>query len=214
MIRFSTMLLGYAALAACNFTAIGSQQDESAEATATPQIEARPTPTATVAPADADMLTATGWGPLRIGMTRAEIEAALGKDSNPQLVGGPDPEQCDVFHPARAPDALRVMVENDKLSRIELIDRTDIRTADGFTVGDTAEAIKAKLGDRVAATPHKYAAAPAEYLTMWQSGAKPGPDGYAADAAARGITYEIGDDGTVTLIFAGGPAIQYVEGCL
>ena len=41
-----------------------------------------------------------------------------------------------------------------------------------------------------------------------------GPGGYVSDEAARGITYEIGTDGKVQSIFAGGPAIQYVEGCL
>ena len=30
---------------------------------------------------------------------------------------------------------------------------------------------------------------------------------------ARGIVYEIGSDGNVATIHAGGPAIRYVEGC-
>ena len=211
MTRQMVVLLGCAALAACNFTATGSDRTE---AQATPSVEAAAMPTSRAAatPVDANVLTPTGWGPLRIGMTRAEVETALGKDSNPEAVGGPEPESCDVFHPARAPDAMQVMIEDGRLSRIELLDRTDIGTVDGFTVGDQASAIKAKLGAGLQVEPHKYAAAPAEYLTHWQSGA--GTQAYVQNKAARGIRYEIGDDGTVTLIFAGGPSIQYVEGCL
>ncbi|WP_262423623.1 hypothetical protein [Brevundimonas denitrificans] len=46
---------------------------------------------------DPNALSAQGWGPLRIGMTRAEVVAALGEDANPDAVGGPDPESCDQF---------------------------------------------------------------------------------------------------------------------
>ena len=33
------------------------------------------------------------------------------------------------------------------------------------------------------------------------------------DANARGLLYEVGGDGKVRAIRAGGPSIQYVEGC-
>ncbi len=196
-------------LAACNFAATGSQPE--AEATATS--EATPTPVAT-ATTDASLLIATGWGPLRIGMTQEEVIAALGPDANPQNVGGPEPEQCDQFRPQRAPENMLVMIEQGKLARIELTGPTDVQTPDGFTVGDAASAIKAKLGPRVTAEPHKYVDAPAEYLTVWQDGVTPGQGGNVDDAAARGVRYEVGENGRVNSIFAGGPAIQYVEGCL
>ena len=70
-------------------------------------------PAAPATPVDANAVTAQGWGPLRIGMTRAEVEAALGADANPNAVGGPDPESCDVFRPTRAPEGLMVMVGNN-----------------------------------------------------------------------------------------------------
>src|SRR5690606_9967730 len=53
-----------------------------------------------------DVITADGWGPLRIGMTRDEVVAAAGDDANPDAVGGPDPQRCDQFRPARAPAGL------------------------------------------------------------------------------------------------------------
>ena len=208
MRRPAACLLLPLALAACNFAATGSE----AETEATSAAAAEPAPVAT-ATADANTLTATGWGPLRIGMTRGQVVEALGPDANPQNVGGAEPEQCDQFRPQRAPENMLLMIEQGKLSRIELDGPTDIRTPDGFTVGDAASAIKAKLGARLSAQPHKYVDAPAEYLSVWQNGVTPGEGGYVDDPSARGIVYEVGADGRVDHIFAGGPAIQYVEGC-
>ena len=151
-------------------------------------------------------LTAEGWGPLRIGMTRDEVVAASGEDANPQAVGGPDPEACDEFRPARAPEGMLVMVERGRLTRISLSAGSDVRTERGFGPGDPASAIRAAYGDAAVISPHKYQPHPAEYITVWAT-APPGPD-------ARGIVYEIGPDGRVAHVHAGGPSIQYVEGCL
>jgi hypothetical protein len=155
-------------------------------------------------------LTGEGWGPLRIGMTRAEVVAGLGEDANPDAVGGADPESCDQFRPERAPEAMLLMVENDRLTRISLTDTSDIMTDRGLRVGDTAERVKAAYGEEARVTPHKYQDAPAEYITVWSRG---GGEAYVQDADARGLVYEIGANGTVMAIHAGGPSIQYVEGC-
>lgn len=155
-------------------------------------------------------LTGEGWESLRIGMTRAGIVEALGEDANPDAVGGPDPESCDQFRPERAPEGMLLMVQNDRLTRISLGDESGIMTDKGLRVGDTAERVKAVYGDQAIVTSHKYQAAPAEYVTVWTRG---GGEGYVEDENARGIVYEIGSDGTVMAIHAGGPSIQYVEGC-
>ena len=167
-------------------------------------------PAAPATPVDANAVTAQGWGPLRIGMTRAEVEAALGPDANPNAVGGPDPESCDVFRPTRAPEGLMVMVEQGVLTSIWLSDGSSLRTDRGFGVGDEASAIKAAYGTAATVEPHKYAAAPAEYITSWSVGG--GPD-FVQNPAARGIAYHIGTDGRAEQVAAGGPSIQYVEGC-
>ena len=52
--------------------------------------------------------------------------------------------------------------------------------------------------------------APAENLFVW---AKGGSTSYVTDATARGVRYEIGTDGLVKAVRAGGPSIQLVEGC-
>jgi hypothetical protein len=99
-----------------------------------------------------------------------------------------------------------VMIEQGRLTRITLIRGSDVETAEGFGVGDSASVIKAAYGARAQVTPHKYLPAPAEYITIWRM-PPPSPE-------ARGIVYETGSDALVTHVHAGGPSIQYVEGCL
>ena len=151
-------------------------------------------------------LTADGWGPIRVGMTRAELVAAAGEDANPDAVGGPDPEQCDQFRPRAAPAGMLVMVERDTVTRISVGRTSQVKTDAGFGPGDAAQDIKAEYGARASATPHKYVEPPAEYVTVWQTNANA--------SHARGIVYEIGADGRVTHVHAGSRSIQYVEGCL
>ena len=73
--------------------------------------------------------------------------------------------------------------------------------------------MRAAYGDRLHAEPHHYLELPAEYLTVWAVG-DPGDEPYTEDPAARGIRYETDLDRRVETIHAGGPSIQYVEGCL
>ena len=195
MIRLATTAAAASLLllAACN-------APESAE---TPPAEAPATP---VAPADPNALTAQGFGPLRIGMTLAEIEAAMGPDANPEAVGGPDPESCDMFRPERAPDGVLVMVQNGVLTSVWLSRNTSVETDRALKVGDPAAEVKRVYGATAEVEPHKYAEAPAEYITVWSTADHQSP-------AARGLKYEIGMDGRVQTIAGGGPSIQYVEGC-
>lgn len=180
--------------------------------------ETAPPPPATSIPASADdaatsdpatspaPLTALGWGPIRVGMTRAEVVAAAGEDANPGAVGGPEPEACDQFRPERAPEGMLVMIERDRLTRITLSAGSIIKTERGFGVGDPAAQIEEAYGAAAVSSPHKYSPAPAEYITVWMT-PPGGPD-------ARGLVYEIGTDGRVAHVHAGGLSIQYVEGCL
>ena len=155
----------------------------------------------------ANVLTAQGFGPLRIGMTRAEVEAALGPDSDPKSVGGPDPASCDMFRPARAPEGLSVMLENGVLTSVWVSRNAAVETERDLNVGDTAAEVRRVHGSAAVVEPHKYVEAPAEYLTVWSTADH-------SSAAARGLKYEIGLDGKVQTIAAGGPSISYVEGCL
>jgi hypothetical protein len=168
-------------------------------------------PIATEAPVDTNAITANAWGPLHVGMTRAEVTAAVGA-GNPNAVGGADPASCDLFHPARAPEGMLVMIQQDVLTSIILRNNTDLKTDRGFGVGDTGAAIKAAYGASASVSPHHYSP-PGEYIDVWTIGAPPNATTFVQDPAARGIRYETSPEGVVTAVHAGGPSIQNVEGC-
>lgn len=150
------------------------------------------------------LLTPDGWGPLRIGMSRAEVVAAAGEDAQPDAVGGPDPEACDEFRPRDAPDGILVMIERDVLTRISVSRTSDVATPARFHVGDSGAAVLAAYGAQAVVEPHKYWEPPARYVTVWRQ----------ADGERRGIRYEIDADDEIVHIRAGGRSIEYVEGCL
>ena len=193
-----------ALLAALLLAACGSET----QAPVAPVAEAA-APTATTASAG-DALTATGWGPLRIGMSKAEVIAAVGDTKTPDAAGIPGSD-CVEFQPAQAPDGLWVMIEGDRLTRITIGDLSEVKDASGLGLGDTAAKVKETHGGKAQASPHKYQDAPAEYIAVWEGGPRGEP--FVEDAAARGLVYEIDGTGNVGAIHAGGPSIQYVEGC-
>ena len=196
------------ALAGCGGAESGGRENAAAPAE---RVSAPAPARAAAAPAPL-VLTAEGFGPLRIGMSRAEVVEALGEDSEPDSVGGPEPERCDEFRPARAPEGLLVMIEDERLTSIALVDEAKVLTDRGLGLGATAASVRSAYGQALRAGPHKYEGAPAEYLTAWTMNAPKG-DEYSNDPAARGIRYEIGGKGRVQAIHAGGPSLQYVEGC-
>ncbi|MFC5343832.1 hypothetical protein ACETK8_11395 [Brevundimonas staleyi] len=184
------------------------------EATPPASAPETPAPTAPATPApDANTLTAGGYGPVRIGMTKAEVIAAVGDKFNPSLVGGAEPDVCDQWRPARSPEGVTVMLENGILTRISVASPATLKTDRGFGVGDTAAAIKAAYGPLAVSQPHKYSPAPAEDIFVWTTGAPATAGEYVQDPAARGIRYEIDGEGKASIVHIGGPAIQLVEGC-
>lgn len=181
---------------------------------AAPAASPEPAPTAEApAPSPAitfDVLTPDGVGPLKIGMTKDEVIAAAGDTRTPDAAGIPGGE-CIEFQPQRAPDGLWVMIEAGKLTRITIGEMSTLKTDKGLGLGDTAAAVKTAYGADAKASPHKYQDAPAEYITWWKGGPRAEP--YVQDETARGIAYEVDGAGKVGAIHAGGPSIQYVEGC-
>jgi hypothetical protein len=99
-----------------------------------------------------------------------------------------------------------VMVERGVLTSVWLRAGAPVETDRGVGLGDTATAVKKAYGPAAEASPHKYEDPPSEYVTVWATPSRAGPD-------ARGLRYEIGPDGRVRSIAAGGSSIQYVEGC-
>ena len=206
-------MIRFAAASAVVLIAVAACERPEEPAVPSPVVtEASPpetTPPAATPVAD-NVLTARGLGRARIGMSRAELVAAWGEDADPGAVGGVDPEVCDEFPPADAPPGVNVMIQNGALTRITLMRDAAVKTDRGFGLGDQAMAIKEAYGGAIQAQPHKYQPAPAEDLIAWERG---GSTQYVTDPAARGVRYEIGTDGEVSLIHAGDPSIQLVEGC-
>ena len=66
-------------------------------------------------------------------------------------------------------------------------------------------------GAGAVASPHEYVEKPAAYLDVWVVGS--GGEAFVTAPSARGIRYEIDEKTVVSPIHAGGPSIQYVEGC-
>ena len=205
-------------LAACGSADPGSNEAVNVQANqeqsnqAVPGIASAPSgPAAETARLDLAPLTPQGWGPLKIGMTIDEITRALGPDDDPEAVGGPDPASCDQFRPARAPRGMLVMVEEGRLTSISLIDDSPVRTDRGIGLGDKREAVTKAYGAAAVASPHKYVEKPAAYIDAWVGGG--GGEAFVASPSARGIRYETDEGNVVRAIHAGGPSIQYVEGC-
>lgn len=156
-------------------------------------------------------LTSDGWGVLRIGMTEDELRQAVGTSSSPVSNGSPRPVECVEFHPDQAPEGVSVMVESGRVTRISLTGKAQIKTGKKLGLGASAEKVKDAYDGDAIVTPAKYDPAPAEDITVWTHGAKPEP--YVQSPDARGLRYQIGNEGKVKAIRAGGPSIQYVEGC-
>jgi hypothetical protein len=145
-------------------------------------------------------LTPDGWGPVRIGMSRAEVEAAMGT----KLQGQPieDEYSCIDLAPVGEDRGIYFMFEAYKLSRITIAEPSRISTPRGIGIGASADDVRRAYGRGLQAEAHLYLELPAEYLTYWVT-----PD-------RRGVRFETDDKRNVQLIHAGGTSIQYVEGCV
>lgn len=189
------------ALAACGPTASTTTEASSTETSAT---VAPP-------PASTNTITSEGWGPLRVGMSRADVTAVVGDTATPNVAAEPG-STCNLYHPINAPDGLYVMLNQDRLTSITLRNNTNLKTDRGFGIGDTAAAIKAAYGSSAQAMPHRYVEG-GEYITVWTAGAPANATAFVQNPNARGIRYETDAHGAVTAIHAGGDSIQNVEGC-
>ena len=187
-LRLAAVSLAVLALAACN------------QAAAPAGPEPKPVPPAAAPASGAVILTPKGLGPILIGMTDADIRAAAGAANIAPKVGADASEGCSQVRLQGAYPGVILMLEDGKLTRIDLDDQSAFKTDNGIGVGATPAEVLAAYPD-AKASPHKYSDAPAQYLTVWTV-----PD-------KEGTVFEVGNEGKVSIIHAGGPSIQYVEGC-
>jgi len=131
-------------------------------------------------------------GPVRIGMTIAEAEAALGVPFD----GAADSGECAFRQTRSAPSGVLFMLVAGRIARIDLAS-FEVRTDRGVGVGDSEMQVHAAYGQDVATTPHKYTSG--HYLTV------------AADD--HRIVFET-DGQWVTRYRVGRlPEVEWVEGC-
>jgi hypothetical protein len=145
------------------------------------------------------VVTETGIGPLRAGMTVAQGEAALRTSLG--APPGQDSANCRMVQWVGGPPGLRVMVENNRIVRVD-VDSGALTTAAGARIGDTEERVKGLYAGRLVVRPHKYSGG--RYLVVMPAA--------AADSAFR-LIFET-DGKRVTRYRAGHrPQVEYVEGC-
>jgi hypothetical protein len=144
-------------------------------------------------------LTPDGYGPVRIGMTRAQVSSALSIRLEGDAIE--DEDACIEMAAVTGYRGIYFMFERGRLSRISATEPSQATTPLGVGIGATAERVRRAYGPGVRAETHEYLGRPAEYLTLWRRG------------NARGIRFETDSDRRVTAIHVGGASIRYVEGC-
>jgi hypothetical protein len=144
------------------------------------------------------LITPEGLGPVRIGMTRPQVSAALGV----RLRGEPidDASRCIEMGASRLP-GVTFMFEGGRLTRISIHDAARVTTPRGIGLGATAAQVRRAYPRGLRSEPHEYRAPPARYLTYWTR------------PSARGVRFETDERQRVTVIHAGAASIAYVEGC-
>ncbi|HEX5870508.1 MAG TPA: hypothetical protein VFY65_08835 [Longimicrobium sp.] len=191
---------------ACGGGAEDAAASADSTAAASPSTEAAAPPESTEYAVSRDTswtLRHDGMGPLRVGMTAAEAEAALGNfvlvPFNP---GAPvDSMACGYARSDRLPEGVMVMMEGARVVRLDVV-RGDVTTAEGARIGDSEARIQQLYPGRVTVGPHKYT--DGHYLTVRPA---------EASDTTHLIVFET--DGQKVLRYRGGqkPQVEYVESC-
>jgi hypothetical protein len=130
-------------------------------------------------------------------MTVAEANKAVGGGFSAQA--GAD-AACSYAKLTKAPSGVAVMLEHNKIARVEVRSGTTA-TSEGARIGDSEARINSLYSGRVTTTPHKYITG-GHYLTVTP-----------ADGSQNRIVFET--DGKVVKEYRAGvvPAVQLVERC-
>ncbi|MEO5772504.1 MAG: hypothetical protein ABIQ32_00110 [Sphingomicrobium sp.] len=143
-------------------------------------------------------LSPHGLGPVRIGMSQAQVSRSLrAKLSGEAIVSE---NEC-VEKTAGSFPGLTFLFERGRLGRISVSKPSRITTARGMGVGAVSSQVRRAYGRALKVEPNFYEELPAQYLTYW------------AVPKKRGIRFETSSNGRVYVIHAGDQSINYVEGC-
>lgn len=137
-----------------------------------------------------------GIGPVTIGMTKPQLNAALHEKLSEEGESGS--ESCYYLASHKHPHIGFMMID-ERLARID-VNGANVPTPAGIRVGDAEARVKKMYGPALKSDPHKYIE-DGHYLTVRSKNGK------------YGIRFET-DKGKVTRFYGGtSDAIQYVEGC-
>lgn len=141
-----------------------------------------------------------GFGPVKVGMSKAAAAAALGVDLERTNVAGDS--ECEYLHAKGDWDGIEFMFSQGIVVRIDVM-KGHTATANGIRIGDSIAKIRKAYPKRVEVEPHQYIPLPdGKYITVKS------PDGKTA------IRFET-DKGRVITYYAGRfPEVEYVEHCL
>jgi len=145
-------------------------------------------------------LTPAGWGPVHIGMTRAQVSKALKVELEGDAFDN-EGSCIELFPQSEALKGSYFMFLDGKLSRISISDPSKVVTPRGIGVGASADDVRKAYGEKLQAEPNHYLELPAEYLTFWLKPNK------------SGVRFETDGQRKVETIHAGNDSIQYIEGC-
>ena len=138
-----------------------------------------------------------GIGPVKIAMTKPQLNAALREKLSEEGESGS--ESCYYLASHKHPHIGFMMID-ERLVRID-VNGANVPTPAGIRVGDSEAHVKKIYGPAVKIDAHQYID-DGHYLTVRSKNGK------------NGIRFET-DKGRVTTFYAGTfDAIQYVEGCL
>jgi len=156
----------------------------------------RPKQSETTSAPPAPVVSAVGFGFVRIGETTRELAAA----GDSVAAANPKHVACRYAHPNAFPRGARVMVLDDVIVRID-VDSAGIRTAEGLQIGDPESRVFETYRGRVASLPHKYLRN-GHNLVVWQP----------AGVTSRMI-FETDGDKVLRYRVWRPPAVDFVEGC-
>lgn len=164
-------------------------------------------------------LTVDGWGPIRIGMTLEQLNAATGSNMTLADDEGYQDGACTYLTPKGVPEGLAIMFADGLVARID-IEKPGVVTYGGLGVGSTAAEVRRVFGADLNAEPQPDNGLPYEYLTIWTvftpewpAGAAETPELLKDLHTARGLLFETGEEGKVIGFRAGDHSIGLIEGC-
>lgn len=114
-------------------------------------------------------LAIDGIGPIQVGMTIAEAQAATGMRFIQGASFGRTPDwQCSYFTPVNGPEGLRLMVINGEIVRVDVTRDSRIETLSGAGIGDSERFILSLYPGQIEISRHPYIGRPpynGRYLT-------------------------------------------------